>query len=417
MQEIKRQSEDDVSHFALMFARAYPGVPLTNPDELERLRQRMLKAHRGDPLSAFYGLYRDGRLVGGMKLYDYRMQFRSARVPTGGLGNVAVDLLHKKEKIARDMVQFFLQHYREKGAPLTALYPFRPDFYRQMGYGYGTTQRAFHFQPLALPRMQGKPNIRYLGASDRSAFNECYLRYLARTHGMIEKTDAELDDLFQSNGLHAVGCWHDGELRGYVLFRFRPGAPNHVFINDMVIREMVWETREALNELTAFLSSQSDQIARIVYVTQDPHFHHWLRDPRLALEDVAIPASHPMAVDGIGIMYRLVDVRKTFELLQEHDFAGQTLSLRLDVRDDFLPENAGPILVRFDRGRATLPSGGQQDVVVSLDVREMTSLLMGTADFEALVRYGLADIDDPSRTRDVSRLFGVAQPPQCTTYF
>lgn len=33
---------------------------------------------------------------------------------------------------------FYLRHYRERGTPLTALYPFRPDFYRSMGFGFGT---------------------------------------------------------------------------------------------------------------------------------------------------------------------------------------------------------------------------------------------------------------------------------------
>jgi predicted acetyltransferase len=54
------------------------------------------------------------------------------------------------------MMLYFLRHYREQGAPLVALYPFRPDFYRQMGFGYGTKMDQHRVKPSALPRGPSK---------------------------------------------------------------------------------------------------------------------------------------------------------------------------------------------------------------------------------------------------------------------
>jgi predicted acetyltransferase len=43
-----------------------------------------------------------------MRLYDFTMKLLSTRTLVGGLGSVAVDLLHKKEKVARDMILRFM---------------------------------------------------------------------------------------------------------------------------------------------------------------------------------------------------------------------------------------------------------------------------------------------------------------------
>jgi len=51
----------------------------------------------------FYGYYNDkNELVGGMRIHDYQMYFNNRKkLRAGGIGLVAVDLLHKKEKIAK----------------------------------------------------------------------------------------------------------------------------------------------------------------------------------------------------------------------------------------------------------------------------------------------------------------------------
>ena len=86
-----------------------------------------------------------------MRLFDFRMTLHETAVSIGGVGGVAVDLAHKKQKVARDMILFFLRHYREKGAALTTLHPFRPDFYRQMGFGHGTKMNQYRVKPASLP--------------------------------------------------------------------------------------------------------------------------------------------------------------------------------------------------------------------------------------------------------------------------
>ena len=125
------------------------------------------------------------------------------------------------------MMEHFLRHYRERGAPLVLLYPFRPDFYRQMGFGYGTKINRYRVEPAALPRGPSKARVRNLGEGDRQAVLDCYTRVVDRTHGMIEKSEAELKRLLTRSGFQVVGCEIDGQIRGYFDFAFRHGELAH----------------------------------------------------------------------------------------------------------------------------------------------------------------------------------------------
>ena len=46
-----------------------------------------------------FGLFEDGQMRGIMRWYDFTMNFFGAQTLVGGIGGVAVDLLHKKEKV------------------------------------------------------------------------------------------------------------------------------------------------------------------------------------------------------------------------------------------------------------------------------------------------------------------------------
>jgi predicted acetyltransferase len=137
MSLVKPMPESDLDKFAEIVSNAYPAFPLSSVEEMERFKKNMGETYEDDG-RCIYGLYRDGELLGGMIFYDFQVNLFSRMCPAGGLGLVAVDLLHKKEKVAKEMLEFFLDHYYGRDFPLTMLYPFRPDFYKKMGFGFGT---------------------------------------------------------------------------------------------------------------------------------------------------------------------------------------------------------------------------------------------------------------------------------------
>jgi predicted acetyltransferase len=414
LREIRKLVKADIADLVEVVANAYPAFGASTAEARERLYTRL--RDRLDNPVPYYGLFEGEMLLGAMRLHDFTMKLHTAKVLVGGVGGVAVDLAYKKEKVAREMVLYFLRHYRERGAPLTALYPFRPDFYRHMGWGYGTKLSQYRVAPASLPR-GSKQGVRFLAKGDweKTAVLDTYHRYLEQTNGMFVRTRADIDELFGNLANKIVGV-HDGKkLRGYLIFRFEKVEGGSFLQNDIVVSELIYETPAALRGLLAFLHTQDDQIRQVIFNLLDDDFHYLLHDPRSS-DRLLPPVYHESNVQGVGLMYRVIHLERLFGALREHDFGGQSCRLRLTVRDSLLPENEGSVLLVVENGRLRL-GDGEPEVAVTLDVADFSSLIVGAVSFAHLYRYGLADISDAAWVDKVDRLFAVRQKPVCLASF
>jgi predicted acetyltransferase len=412
---IRKLSAGEFTPLADMLANAFPGMHVSTAEERVRLSQRLFDTDQTDRTSTWYGLFRNGAMHGGMRLLDFNMNFAGIMVPAGGVGAVAVDLLHKKERVAKEMMDFFLRHYRARGACFALLYPFRPDFYKQMGFGHGTKKNRYIIGPAALPSGSSKAHIKFLNAPDRQAILDCYTRFTRRTHGMIDRSDAEHNTFMQTSGLHIVGYRVGETVRGYLAFTFEIGE--NFVTNDLHVRELVYEDREALSELLTFLHTQADQIRHIIFDTQGDEFHLLLNDPRNGSLTFIPHVFHESNVQAVGLMYRVIDVPSVFRTLQGHNFGRQSCAVRFDITDTFLPENSGSVLVCFEEGEPAVKNDGQPDVTVQIGIAEFSSLIMGTARFSNLYHYNLAEISDRMYLDKLDRLFAQRSKPVCTTRF
>ena len=409
--EIRQLRDDELDQFVSIARAAYPGVTVAADDLLERLRRTT-----GDqnPAISTYGGFRDGELLGVMRYLDFMMSFHGTMLPVGGMGFVAVDLLHKKQHVAKDLISGYMRHYRERGAPLAALYSFRPDFYRQMGFGYGTRINAYRLRSAAFPRGP-HTNLRSLARESAPAILACHNRDVARTHGMFVRGEALMGHLLESTERRVVAYMAGDTVQGYLIYQFERGA--NFIDNALEIVELIAEHPVALRELCAFIHVQADQVERVVWNTHDDQVHHLVSDPRNGSGRLTPSVYHETNAQGIGMMYRLLDTAGFFRAVAGHRFGGESITLAISVRDSFLPENAGELVVRFESGRPTLDSSAQPDARISLSVEDLSALVMGSADFAALQRYGLAEIDEPGYSGTVQRLFLSEARPVCLTAF
>jgi predicted acetyltransferase len=416
MRTIREVRESELDELARITIEAFPGMKVDSQEARARMLERLAKVMK-EPVVHFFGVYEEERMVGVMRLYDFTMKLRETRTAVGGLGGVAVDLRHKKEHVAADMVRFYHDYYREKEAALTALYPFRPDFYRRMGYGYGVKMNRYSFRPDALPADETRARVDYLTAEDKDDLAACYDRFLERTNGLIELPPHVLDALFTDPASRIVGYREEGQLRGYLIFRFEPAPGDNWLANNLQLRALIYDDRRALSALLGFLRKQADQVGRILFETQDETFHYLLKDPRNGSGNLLAGLWHETNTQGTGIMYRVVDVPRLFEALREHDFGGATCRLRLTLSDTFLPENAGSYLIAVEEGRAELIADGAADVEAGMDIADFSSLAVGAIDFGRLYNYGLATISDPRHVALVNRIFRADVRPWCLTVF
>ena len=145
MYSIKKLDNSQIIDLAKIRANSFTAISLP----LEKHAEIMNNQNEYDFIN-FYGLFNEENLIGGMRLHDFKMNLLNQKIFAGGVGSVAVDLLHKKEKVALEIIKFFIYHYKERGASMALLYPFRPDFYKKMGFGFGTSINQFKIKPCDL---------------------------------------------------------------------------------------------------------------------------------------------------------------------------------------------------------------------------------------------------------------------------
>jgi len=416
MRRIRVLQADELERCVELSVQAYPGMRVSTALERSRMRDNLAAAVQ-DGRFALRGVFEAEHMVGVMRYHDFRMQLLSTRTLVGGLGGLAVDLGHRRRHVALDAVRHFLGHYRERGACLTALYPFRPDFYRRMGFGYGTKVSHYRLDPRALPAGTADRSPDHATQADADDLAACYDRFVDRTNGMMERPRAWWSRVLDDPSLRVVATRRDGRIGGYLVFRFELGPPDDFLHHDLLVHELVFDTPGDLTALLGFLRSLSDQVGRVLVNRQDEDFHLLLNDPRNGSGRLLPRATaHESNVQGVGLMYRVTDVRRLFEVLTDHDFGGQSCRVRLTVRDDFPDGIAGSTVVDFDAGRARLATAGACDVELALGAAELSSLIVGAASVHALVRYGLATVSSARHLATLERLFA-APRPQCLTDF
>ncbi len=416
MSRIKELTPKDYDNFATIVANAYPGFGIVTDKDKNNFKKRLIK-YSEEPTVHPFGYFKQGRIMGGMVLYDFMINFLSIQAGMGGVGLVATDLLHKKEKICKKMLSYFLEHYRKQGTCLVALHPFRPDFYRRMGFGYGTKMNRYEIRPADLPRGKSKRHISFLKKTDIKALNECYHKSYLRNHGMLDRKYVEWDFIFDRPENKIVGYKDTKTILGYIIFSFKRAKEDNWLENDIVIREFIYDNREVFFELLTFLHTQLDQVNSIVYSTQDEHFHYVPFDPRDGSRALIAPLAHETNTQGIGIMYRVIDVKGIFKLLNEHNFSSQNCRLKLTVIDSFFKKNHGSSIIHFDNGTAHLKKKDDFEVEMCLDVSDFSSLIMGVIDVRSLYRYGLVNISHHRYVKKIDMIFRTEQRPICTTLF
>lgn len=138
-----------------IYLNAYPANKDLSEEGIAGYRQRYIDSMNEDKNINFCGLFEDDKLIALMKVIDFSMNAFGKMCPATGLMSLAVHPMHKKKGAGLDMVRFFERYTRETGAIVAMLLPFRMDFYRNMGYGYGSKLEEYRIPSLSLAQMGG----------------------------------------------------------------------------------------------------------------------------------------------------------------------------------------------------------------------------------------------------------------------
>ncbi|WP_435345641.1 GNAT family N-acetyltransferase [Haloarchaeobius sp. HRN-SO-5] len=325
--------------------------------------------------------------------YWFETTLRGETVEMPGLSAVASPPEHRRGGNVRRMLAASLEEYRDRDAPICALWPFEYGFYRQ--YGWDTCNRwtRLSCSPETLSfaaeaadeagerrtgdREDAAGRWRRLDADDWDRVDAVYRAEFAATDLAVHRDEdwwryrrfeGWEDDPF------VYGWFVGDELRAYIVYEVEDGDDG---------RELqVWESGaldfEAYLRCLDFCHDHDSQVGSVTL--------HEDADPLLL--DVADAPDDVEAELETGPMVRVVDV---VDALEAVPYPGvDEARVVLDVSDPMADWNDGRFELAVADGRATCgPTDADPDV--TLDVAALSQLVVGYRPVSHLQRTGRID--------------------------
>lgn len=336
-----------------------------------------------------------GRLVAGLELIPFDAWFDGTAVGMGGIGGVASKPEHRSGGNVRGLMQSVLNEMAERGDVFSTLYPFSNQYYRKFGYEpcMRLAQVKAPLEPLRAFRQPGHAE-RFIpgeGGTDPSPiieiyndfarqYNLCVDREGWRWHGLLEH------DPMTSRRHAYVWYYEDGRPGAYVIFKAEPDRDT----NEMHVKEAAWRSWDALTGLLGFMSGFASNL-KTIFWELPPNL-----DPNLIwpeCKDIKVELSHHM-------MNRVVNAAKALRLMKMPAGKG---SVKVSVKDDFLPVNSGIYKIDWENGegRTRRIKGAAADLECS--AHALAQLVTGYLPLEQLRLR--PDIVINSKTEELGQLF------------
>jgi hypothetical protein len=405
----KIEINDNEEYCKLQF-RAYPSMRFSSKAEWEDYLERTQKSLESKEFT-IYGSFNDKHLVGSLMLYHYQINYLGEWLPAVGIGSVAVDLLHKREHICREMMAWAEETMLTSQVPLGFLFPFRPPFYVPMGYGYGPLLYHYEIDPSQIPNQGDKSKIIYLTKKDIPLIRDFENRLSKNMHGYIQKQDRELNDYFDRLSWQKIGYLKDNQLKGWMVFNTKQPDPKNFLRNHLYIYEWWTVSSEVRQSFLSFLHSQKDQYEKVVYHTVDASLIHVIKDPRDDMQKLVPPfISHPVGQISTSIFYSVLDPQRLMQKIISYKGKSNVVPFDWEIQKPFPQEHI--VKVSWSEEGQVY----QDKPIISATQSIASSILMGALTLNQAVTWNLATVKPMNKLAELDSFLSLPIPygtPNC----
>lgn len=417
MNRIRPLEDKHAAAMARLMLLAYPGYNLA-PDARQSTEgwvREVVKRGERDRLEGYFEP--DGTLSGGVRILSQPMNLRMHQVKAIGLGALCVDLLHKKKKIALELLCNAFKAGRESGACMAVLDPFHIGFYKKMGCGIAMKHHQFRLTPYQMPSNGDRSRVVELTKSDFPEIISYHNEYAALHHGMLMRAEHEVREVLEECQM-ILGVREKSQLMGIMAIRFQRTAPENLFKTNLLVEELVYDHPGVLQAFTAFLHAQADQVNQIILTSQDSCFEVLLDNPDTGSDDTFHTRKNEMYRTGNGMMVRILDLSKVMNTIQAPETMKEFFPIQMRLEDSLMTDLSGNWLLGAENGRITVKrQAEQQEVDLALTVSDLASLVMGSVDFNSLIRYGRVTVIKPEIIKCLAEIFHYPEAPVCLSRF
>jgi len=274
-----------------------PSPPL--PDKAER--QEIIKKRQG---VTCFALYEGDTPVACVASTAMTQNVRGTLYGMGGIWGVATAPAARRKGYSRRVLARLLAAIRERGHPLSGLYPFRESFYQNLGYVTFPPPRKVSFAPaplLPLLKQNLGGEVQQLLSSDGfDAYRDYMLHMRGRVHGMALFDHPDRDRARRSSLWLALARVADQPV-GLMLYDLKGERPTEFTMRVFRFYALTGQGRYLL---LAWIARHVDQAER-VEMTLPPYElpETWIADLNVKPEPIfRAPMGRVVDVAGIGGM-------------------------------------------------------------------------------------------------------------------
>lgn len=363
--ELRDLSVDDLDDLIRVRIRSFGPMP-ADRDRWRAEATKYVEARR------YLGVYADGSLVAGSRVFDFSQWWHGRLVPMAGVAGVVVAPEHRGRGAASLLMRGVLDRAAEFGTPLAALYPAAAAVYRKVGYEFVGARHRFTFTTSALRGLDaGGVRVRRATPDDAATLVSLATEARARSResGPIRWPESDVRETLEDENTFAyltddgfvVYGWHGRDLR---------------------VEELVAGSPETARALLATVASGASIAKRVeVFAAPDDALH--LLAPEEALHDLHVERW----------MLRLVDAPAA---IAARGFpAGIEADQLLRIEDPDRSVNTGTWRLRVKDGTGSLtPDEGEAPTVGARGLAALyAGLPVGALRMSGLLTGGDADSD------------------------
>jgi predicted acetyltransferase len=334
-------------------------------------------------------------------------------VPTGGISGVASPPENRRQGYIGRLLHAVLCEIRERGWPLSTLYPFYFPFYKRYGWEHVSDNYEYKIPMTHLPVRQPagtwhavlrstdmNAEEAHVSDDDVATLMEIYNAWAAagRTGPVVRDTRWwRLNKLREGSPKRPdLYYWRDpaGQPRAYVNYSFVDlSTPweRRLQVGDMAALDI-----PAFQAVLGFLRNHDSQAKEVkMFLPEDIRLAALLDDPEFTIEVQA------------GFMLRLVDVAAA--LAARRYPAGVSAHVTLAIHDSFLPWNTGTYGLEVRDG-VGVASRIDEEPGLSMDQRTLGRLYSGYMTASEAARLHLLEVHNLVTLEAADRIFAGPRP-------
>jgi len=349
-------------------------------------------------LSRTRALFVDGQMESVLEIIPFQVWFNDRKIPMGGISGVASPPESRRKGYVRKLMEYSLNDMKEKGFPISTLYPFSFDFYRKFGWEHASDWRVYSFDPKDLGKMPDpKGEMLQFSEKELDSVNQAYNEFSkTKTCSILRAKKHWLERVMTSYEREMYSyLWSDyrGKVQGYIIYEI---IDHGDFKRTVKVRELVVLNHEARCAILSFLRNHDSQAQKIEFRAplDDPSLSYFV-NPRI---DIKIVPS---------FMARIVDLIKALE----------SKSYSKELRDEAVFElvdtkaswNNGifSLTVEEGKGRAKITN---KEPDFSCDIKTFSQIYCGYIDLIQAATLGKLEIKNTNKLDKINNLFPQAIP-------